>query len=99
MKNLIILCILPIISLSSNLYAADASAGKAKSASCAACHGGEGISANPEWPNLAGQKEKYLVGQLKAFRDGTRKNSLMSSMAKGLSDEDVADLAAFYASL
>ena len=49
--------------------------GKAKSITCAACHGPEGNSANPLWPNLAGQKEAYLVAQLKAFRDGSRANA------------------------
>ena len=82
-----------------NLYAADADAGKAKAGTCAGCHGAEGISANPEWPNLAGQKDKYLVNQMKAFRDGDRKSALMSPMAAGLSDDDIANIAAFYSGL
>jgi len=85
--------------LTSNIYAADVDAGKAKAGSCAGCHGAEGISANPDWPNLAGQKEKYLISQMKAFRDGDRNNALMSPMAKGLSDEDIANIAAYYSSL
>ena len=79
--------------------AADIEAGKAKSAVCAACHGGAGISPTPVWPNLAGQKEQYLIAQMKAFKDGTRQNAQMSPMATGLSDEDMANLAAYYASL
>ena len=80
-------------------HAGDAAAGKEKSAVCAACHGGAGISPTPVWPNLAGQKEQYLIAQLKAFKDGTRQNAQMSPMTTGLSDEDMANLAAYYASL
>jgi cytochrome c553 len=76
----------------------DAAAGKAKSATCTSCHGANGVSANPIWPNLAGQKEAYLVKQIKAFRDGTRSDPMMSPMAKPLSDADIDNLAAFYSS-
>lgn len=79
--------------------AADIEAGKAKSASCAACHGSAGISPTPIWPNLAGQKEQYLLAQLKAFKEGTRQNAQMAPMVAGLSDDDMANLAAYYASL
>tara|TARA_R110002074_G_scaffold233574_1_gene405188 strand:- start:65 stop:376 length:312 start_codon:yes stop_codon:yes gene_type:complete len=79
--------------------AGDVAAGKAKSATCIACHGSAGISPTPIWPNLAGQKEQYLVAQLKAFKDGTRQNPQMSPMVAGLSDEDMANLAAYYSSL
>lgn len=77
----------------------DAAAGKAKSAVCAGCHGANGISAVPIYPNLAGQKEAYLAAQIKAFRDGTRANAIMAPMAKPLSDADIDNLAAYYASL
>jgi cytochrome c553 len=80
------------------LAAGDASAGKAKSASCVACHGADGNSANPEWPSLAGQHPDYLVKQLRNFKDGERSNALMSPMAAPLSEQDMQDLAAFYAS-
>lgn len=80
-------------------HAADAEAGKAKSAVCMACHGPAGVSTNPLWPNLAGQHDQYLVKQMKAFRDGERKDPLMSPMAAGLSDEDIANLAAYYSGL
>lgn len=79
--------------------AGDVDAGKAKSATCAACHGANGKATIPMYPHLAGQNEQYLVLQLKAFRDGTRKNPVMSAMAKGLTDADVDNLSAFYASL
>jgi cytochrome c553 len=79
--------------------AGDVAAGKAKSATCAGCHGGNGISMVPMYPNLAGQKEQYLVKQLKAFRDGSRTDPTMSAMAKPLSDADIDNLAAYFASL
>ena len=85
--------------ISQPILAADIAAGKAKSATCAACHGSNGISMIPMYPNLAGQKEQYLVLQLKAFRDGERKNMVMAPMAMGLSDTDIANLSAYYASL
>ena len=79
--------------------AGDAAAGKAKSAMCASCHGADGIGLTPLYPNLAGQKEAYLVKQMTAFRDGTRKDPLMAPMAMGLTDEDIANLAAYYAEM
>lgn len=77
----------------------DIDEGKTKAMACVACHGVAGISSNEIWPNLAGQKAGYLVKQLKAYRDGTRSNPVMSSMAKTLSDPDIDDLAAYYSSL
>jgi len=79
--------------------AADIDAGKAKAATCAACHGADGISPNDLWPNLAGQKQGYLKKQMKDFRDGKRSDPMMTPMAKPLSDDDIANLAAYYASL
>jgi cytochrome c553 len=79
--------------------AGDAAAGKAKAAVCAGCHGANGISMAPIYPNLAGQKEAYLVAQLKAFRDGSRANAIMAPMAKPLSDADIDNLAAYFSSL
>ena len=83
---------------SSSAMAGDAAAGKAKSAICASCHGANGHSVNPLWPNLAGQKEQYLAKQIKAFREGDRKDPMMSPMAAALSDDDIANLAAYYSS-
>ncbi len=79
--------------------AGDAAAGKAKAQMCAACHGPNGISVAPVYPNLAGQKEQYIIKQLKAFKDGTRKDPLMSPMAAPLTDADVENLAAHFSSL
>lgn len=87
------------VAASGAAVAADAAAGKAKAATCAGCHGAAGISNNPLWPNLAGQKEAYLVKQMKAFRDGTRTDPMMAPMSKPLSDDDIANLAAYYSSL
>lgn len=79
--------------------AGDIEAGKAKATVCAACHGAEGKSMNPLWPNLAGQQEQYLVKQLKDFKAGTRQDPLMSAQAAALSDADVENVAAYFSSL
>jgi len=78
---------------------ADIQAGKAKAGVCAGCHGPGGVSMNPDWPNLAGQKERYLAAQLKAFKEGARNNPLMSPQAAMLSPADMENLAAYFASL
>jgi len=97
MKNLILG--LSLLLLSGAATAADVAAGKAKAAVCAACHGANGISVIPDYPNLAGQKVKYLQSAIKAYRDGERKNPIMSPMAAGLTDTDVENIAAYFASL
>jgi len=79
--------------------AADAAAGKARASACAACHGPKGTSMNPDWPNLAGQQARYLVQQLKAFKEGSRKNALMTPQTSILSEADMENLAAYYSSL
>jgi len=95
-----ILLLVVFISMPLSSYAAgDIAAGKLKAATCAACHGAEGISSTDIWPNLAGQKAGYLVKQMKAFRDGDRKDPMMSPMASPLSDDDIANLAAYFSSL
>lgn len=66
---------------------------------CAACHGQNGISLSPGWPTLAGQHEDYLVHALQQYRDGTRKDPVMTPLAAELSDETIAQLAAYFASL
>ncbi|WP_404980300.1 MULTISPECIES: c-type cytochrome [unclassified Caballeronia] len=82
-----------------SLAAGDVKAGRTKAAQCQACHGLDGMSKLPEAPNLAGQTEEYLVKALNDFRSGARQNEMMTMMAKGLSDADVANLAAYYHSL
>ena len=76
----------------------NAEAGKTKSATCAACHGADGNSVNPEWPKLAGQHPSYIAKQLANFKDDARVNPSMSPMAKPLSEQDMADLAAYFSS-
>ena len=77
----------------------DAAAGKAKSVTCAGCHGINGISAVPTYPNLAGQKEAYLVKQINNFKTGVRSDPTMNAMVKALSDADVANISAYYANM
>lgn len=90
---------LVLVGFSAPVLAQDPVAGKTKAAVCSACHGAEGISVLPDYPNLAGQKVKYLESSIKAYRDGQRKHAVMSPMAAGLSDADIQDLAAYFAAL
>jgi cytochrome c553 len=78
--------------------AADAEAGKAKSAVCAACHGADGNSTNPAWPSLAGQHASYTYKQLMDFKEGRRENATMTGMVATLSEADMKDLAAYFES-
>lgn len=73
--------------------------GKEKAALCAACHGDDGVSTNPDWPNLAGQQRGYLVSALQGYKAGTRSDPTMTDLAKDLSETDMNALAAYYASL
>lgn len=98
-KKIPLVASLLLVTLIPPSLAADVEKGKQKSIICASCHGGNGISSSPLWPNLAGQKPAYLEKQLHAFRSGERKDAMMVSMAKPLSDEDIKNLAAYYASL
>lgn len=80
--------------------AADIEAGKARAATvCAACHGANGVSVGDPVPNLAGQRAAYLEAQLKALREGTRKNPIMNAIASQLAPEEIANVAAYFASL
>lgn len=88
-----------LLSVSGSVLAGDAAAGKAKAASCVGCHGAAGVSNNPMWPNLAGQKAGYLAKQMKDFRDGKRSDPMMGPMAKPLNDADIDNLAAYYSGL
>nr|WP_088922152.1 cytochrome c [Granulosicoccus antarcticus] len=79
--------------------AGDAAAGAEKATTCAACHGANGISEIVTYPILAGQYSSYLVHALQSYRDGTRENAIMAGFAGALSDQDIADLAAYFSSL
>lgn len=90
----VLLSLIPAIAFS----AGNAAAGKSKSAVCHACHGPTGQAVLPIYPNLGGQHQDYLIKTLREFRDGTRQNAIMSGFAANLSDSDIEDIAAWYAS-
>jgi cytochrome c553 len=79
--------------------ASDLAAGRKKALQCQACHGLDGLSKRPDAPNLAGQPEPFLIKALNDFRNGARKNEMMSITVKTLTDSDVADLAAYYSAI
>jgi cytochrome c553 len=99
----LLLCVLSVLIVLggvSTSQAADLAAGKQKALLvCSDCHGLNGVSVVENFPNLAGQKEMYLAKQLKAFRAGTRKNNEMKFIVKLLTDEDIANLAAYFSKL
>jgi len=78
---------------------ADPAAGREKARQCQTCHGMDGIGRMPDVPNIAGESELYLTKQLRDFRSGERRHEQMSIIAGGLRDDDIADLAAYYASI
>ena len=75
----------------------DTKAGQTKAGACAACHGLDGNSADPQYPRLAGQHERYIWRQLRLFHSGERQNAIMSGMAAGLSEQDMRDIGAYFA--
>ncbi|MET0218454.1 MAG: cytochrome c [Burkholderiales bacterium] len=79
-------------------FAGSATAGKQKSTPCAACHGADGNSLVPDFPRLAGQQPDYLLKALKDYKSGARKNAIMAPQAASLSEQDMEDLAAYFAS-
>jgi cytochrome c553 len=99
MKRTTFLICTALFALSPTAFAAgDASAGKTKSAVCAACHGADGgtpIDANT--PKIGGQHEDYLAKVLRDYRSGARANAIMGAQAGALKDQDIDDLAAYYA--
>lgn len=99
-KLLMVSALLSAFAMVSTAFAlGDAQAGKEKSATCAACHGAEGVSSIPLNPNLAGQVPGYISAQLAAFKSGVRKNAIMMGQSMNLTQEDMDDLDAYYASL
>ncbi len=97
MKKLLV--ILVLLGFSGQVDAASAKAGEKKAEVCAGCHGANGVSVSADIPNLAAQKAAYLKAQLKAFREGTRKNPFMNAIAPQLSEEDVENLVAYFSGL
>lgn len=88
-----------LLAASPSAVAGDAAAGRVKSAPCVVCHGRDGIGTNPMVPHIAGQSEQYLAKQLIDFRAGRREDPQMTIIAHDLSDSDIANLAAWYASI
>jgi cytochrome c553 len=81
-------------------YAAgDAEAGRQKALRCQTCHGLDGVAKIPDAPHIGGQNEFYLINSLKAYKTGLRQNDMMNLIVSDLSDQDIADLAAYFASL
>ena len=76
----------------------DAEAGRKKSTPCAACHGANGVSPSPEFPNLAGQYPDYLQTALTHYKNGKRKNPIMQAQVANLSPKDMLDLSAYFSS-
>ena len=74
----------------------DAEVGKKKSTPCAACHGANGVSASPDFPNLAGQYPDYIVTALTHYKNGKRKNPIMAAQVASLTQKDMLDLAAYF---
>jgi cytochrome c553 len=96
--RLFLLFVLSSMIVATAMADGDIQRGKEQSVTCAACHGQDGNSINPEWPSLAGQHEKYFLIALNSFKDSSRQNVLMSSQASGLDEQTMGDLAAYYAS-
>ena len=94
-----VLTILSLLLISLNAHARDPVAGKVLAQACAVCHGPLGLSQLPNAPHLAGQPAIYLADQLKNYRSGKRENEVMSVIAKPLTNEEIDDLAAWFASI
>ena len=78
------------------MAAGNVEAGAEKAVVCAACHGQQGVSVNPEWPNLAGQGEQYILKQLQNFKSGERQDPVMMGQVATLTEEDMENLAAYF---
>jgi len=102
MKMITLGLMVSALTLSVNVMAGDAAAGKAKSAVCGTCHGAAGVSSIEMYPNLAGQKKTYLVNALKAYKSKARNGGMaviMQAQTANLSEQDIDNLATYYSSL
>lgn len=101
MKRFVIPTLISLAVMASTPALADGNiqAGKEKSQTCTACHGKEGNAPDPQYPRLAGQWESYLLHSLKAYKSGQRSDPIMQGFVSTLSEQDMQDLAAYYASL
>jgi cytochrome c553 len=96
--NRLVLAALVSLSFSASAASGDADVGRKKSAPCAACHGANGVSPSPEFPNIAGQYADYLQTALTHYKNGKRKNPIMQAQVANLTTKDMMDLAAYFAS-
>jgi cytochrome c553 len=85
--------------IASPAVAGDAAAGKVRANQCFVCHGADGLSKQPDAPNLAGQNETYVIKALKDYRSGKREHEVMSMMAKNLTDDDITNVAAYFSGI
>jgi cytochrome c553 len=92
-------CLIGMLTGIAPAAAGDVKSGRQKALQCQTCHGLDGTAKLPEAPNLAGQTEVYLVKSLQDYRSGARKNDMMSIVAASLKDQDIADLAAYFAAI
>jgi cytochrome c553 len=98
MKKFLLAAALVALAFPAAAASGDAEAGRKKSTPCAACHGANGVSPTPEFPNLAGQYVDYLESSLKHYKNGKRKNPIMQGQVANLSPKDMMDLSAYFAS-
>jgi cytochrome c553 len=96
MKKSLFIAALLALSLPAAAASGDAEVGKKKSAPCAVCHGANGVSVSPDFPNLAGQYDDYIVKALTHYKNGKRKNPIMGAQVANLSPKDMLDLAAYF---
>jgi cytochrome c553 len=99
MTRAIVAAFLVALAVPAAAAAGSAEVGKKKSEPCKACHGEAGVSATPEFPNLAGQHADYLVAAINHYKNGKRKNAIMQGQVANLTQKDILDLTAYYASL
>ena len=97
-RALLAAALLAVVSLPVCAASGDPEVGRKKSTPCAACHGANGVGVSPEFPNLAGQHVDYLEAALRHYKNGKRKNAIMQPQAASLTERDIADLTAYFAS-
>jgi cytochrome c553 len=94
----ILIASLVVLAMPAVASSGDSEVGRKKSGPCAACHGANGVSASPDFPNLAGQYEDYLAKALSHYKNGKRKNPIMQAQVANLTQKDILDLAAYFSS-
>ncbi|MGE7136255.1 c-type cytochrome [Luteibacter sp. NPDC031894] len=97
--SLIAIGALLALTATSTFAAGDPASGKTKIATCVACHGNDGNSVDPQYPRLAGQYADYLAQALHEYKDGRRSNPIMKGFAATLSDQDIDDISAYFATM